>query len=378
MKREEWAALRAPATDSEAEAHVRARWDGIAKPLDGLGDFETIFTRIGAMTGTENFLLERRTLLVFCADNGIVREGVSQSGQEVTAVVAGSLGDGSSNVCCMARRAGVNVLPVNIGIAEKSNIPGVRECCVLRGTEDFLRGSAMTEAAVLESFAVGRRLAAERKAAGDAVLAVGEMGIGNTTTAAAVISALTGRPAIETAGRGAGLSAQGVKRKREIIETGLQRHGLLLGKALSLSVKEMPRDEMSDMLRTQRFSYALRTLACVGGLDIAGICGAIIGAAEFRMPIVLDGLITAAAALAAEWLWPGVRKFLLASHAGREGGIGIAYEALKLQPVIGGSMAIGEGCGAVMLFPLLDLVAEVYNSHRSFADIRMEQYQRFH
>ncbi|MGP1348797.1 MAG: nicotinate-nucleotide--dimethylbenzimidazole phosphoribosyltransferase [Stomatobaculum sp.] len=378
MKREEWAALRVPAMDSAAEARVRARWDRIAKPLDGLGAFETIFARIGAMTGTEDFLLERRTLLVFCADNGIVREGVSQSGQEVTAAVAGSLGDGSSNVCCMARRAGVNVLPVNIGIAEKSSIPGIRECCVLRGTEDFLRAPAMTEAAVLEGLAVGRRLAAERKAAGDTVLAVGEMGIGNTTTAAAVISALTGRPAMETAGRGAGLSTRGVKRKREMIEAGLQRHGLLRGKALSLAAKEMSRDEMPDTLCAQRFSYALRTLSCVGGLDIAGICGAIIGSAELRMPVVLDGLITAAAALAAEWLWQGVREFMLASHAGREGGIGVAYAALGLQPVIGGNLAMGEGCGAVMLFPLLDLAAEVYNSHRSFADIRLEQYQRFH
>lgn len=429
MTREELFELRLPEQRVEAGRRTKERWNALAKPLDGLGRFEEIFARIGEIDGTEEIALTPRSLLVFCADNGIVAEGVSQSGQEVTAVVAASLGDGSSNVCRMAERCAVQVIPVDIGIAggkvqlkdaapdeilpghsAELRIAGVRSCPVRRGTRDFLREAALTETELLRAIAVGRELAHERAAAGDKLLALGEMGIGNTTSSAAVISALTGLPAEQTAGRGAGLSDAGLQRKRALIEAALLRHGLKEpvydtaergpaakgmkaethsarpeGPEVKLCRGKAPRYRgtapeaellQGDALRRARFERGLAALRCVGGLDIAGMVGAMIGAAERRLPLVLDGLITAAAALAAEQLCPGICRFMLASHRGREKGFSEVCRILSLHPVIDADMALGEGSGAVMLFPLLDLAGAVYSSGRSFESIQLSPYRR--
>lgn len=352
MTREELFSLKLPAWDEAAAAEVRQRWDRIAKPLDSLGEFERIFVRIGGLTGDAEIRTAPRTLVVFCADNGIVREGVSQCGQEVTAMVAEDLARGTSNVNRMAARAEVRVLPVDMGIAAERTPEGLTDLHVCRGTKDFLLEPAMTEQETLDAIAAGMGIAAERKACGDRILAAGEMGIGNTTTAAAVIAGLTGCPAEEVCGRGSGLSDEGFSRKREVLREAMKRY-------------HFPAE-------------ALRVLSCVGGADIAGLCGLILGAALNRIPVVLDGLITAAAALAAERIIPGSRRALIPSHLGKERGMEIVYRELSLDPVIRAALALGEGSGAVMLFPLLDLADAVYDTKRTFAQIELEPYRRFH
>lgn len=141
--------------DAQIYAQVKASWDKIAKPLDGLGQFETMFAQIGAITGSSSLSIEKKVILTMCADNGVVAEGVSQSGQEVTAVVAGFMGQQASSVGKMARRAGVDVIPVDIGINTKETLPGVRDCKVMQGTRDFLQEPAMTEEEALQALSVG-------------------------------------------------------------------------------------------------------------------------------------------------------------------------------------------------------------------------------
>ena len=267
-------------------------------------------------------------------------------------MVAEDLARGTSNVNRMAARAEGRVLPVDMGIAAERTPEGLTDLHVCRGTKDFLLEPAMTEQETLDASAAGMGIAAERKACGDRILAAGEMGIGNTTTAAAVIAGLTGCPAEEVCGRGSGLSDEGFSRKREVLREAMKRY-------------HFPAE-------------ALRVLSCVGGADIAGLCGLILGAALNRIPVVLDGLITAAAALAAERIIPGSRRALIASHLGKERGMEIVYRELSLDPVIRAALALGEGSGAVMLFPLLDLADAVYDTKRTFAQIELEPYRRFH
>ena len=160
--------------DAQIYAQVKASWDKIAKPLDGLGQFETMFAQIGAITGSSSLSIEKKVILTMCADNGVVAEGVSQSGQEVTAVVAGFMGQQASSVGKMARRAGVDVIPVDIGINTKETLPGVRDCKVMQGTRDFLQEPAMTEEEALQALSVGIDLVREckDKDAGDMALDV--------------------------------------------------------------------------------------------------------------------------------------------------------------------------------------------------------------
>ena len=179
--------------DAQIYAQVKASWDKIAKPLDGLGQFETMFAQIGAITGSSSLSIEKKVILTMCADNGIVAEGVSQSGQEVTAVVAGFMGQQASSVGKMARRAGVDVIPVDIGINTKETLPGVRDCKVMQGTRDFLQEPAMTEEEALQALSVGIDLVRECKDKGYQLIGTGEMGIGNTTTSSMLVAALTGR-----------------------------------------------------------------------------------------------------------------------------------------------------------------------------------------
>ena len=212
---EQWNALIAP-QDAAAMARAKAHWDGVAKPLDGLGKLETAVVRIAGVTGDENVSIDRRTVLVLCADNGIVREGVTQTDASVTATMARRIFEHRSSVCLMAKTARADVIPVDLGML--SRVPGVRDLSVASGTQNMAEGPAMTEAQTMRAIENGVLLAKERKAAGDRILVTGEMGIGNTSTSSAIASVLLDLPVETVTGRGAGLSDAGLMRKREAIK----------------------------------------------------------------------------------------------------------------------------------------------------------------
>lgn len=352
MTREELMQLKIEPPEEEIRRQIKARWDGIAKPLDGMGSFERITAQIGAIYGSVNLDIGKKAVIVMCADNGIVEEGISQSGQEVTAMVSRSMGKQESSVGRMAKTIGADVFPVDVGINQKDPIPGVMNRKVMQGTRNFRKEPAMTEEETLQTIDTGIELARLCREKGYRLLATGEMGIGNTTTAAAVMAALLGCEPDRVTGRGAGLDDTGLLRKQQVIREALLKYQFH---------KEEP----------------LRILATVGGLDIAGLAGVFIGGALYHLPVVMDGVISAVAALAAQRLVPGVRDFIIASHQSREPGTMKLMEELGVCPVIQADMALGEGTGAVMMFSLLDMALSIYNSRTTFEDISVEPYRRF-
>lgn len=331
---------------------VKKHWDSIAKPLDGLGRFEEMVAAIGWAQGTDDVAVGERAVIIMCADNGVVSQGVSQSGQEVTAAVAASIGRNESSVCRMAAFAGARVVPVDIGIASNEKIDGVIDAKIRTGTRDFTIEPAMTVPETLRAIQVGVEIVEKCAKSGIRLIATGEMGIGNTTTSSAVAAALLGQPADSVVGRGAGLSDSALWKKRKVVKESIDKYDLYS-------------------------ADAFRILQTVGGLDIAGLTGVFIGGAVYHIPIIIDGLISAAAALTAEYLIPGVRRFMLASHIGKEPAMAKLLERLELKPVICADMALGEGTGAVMLFPLLDMAMSVYAAKTQFSRLGIEPYTRF-
>lgn len=338
--------------DEAIQQQIKKNWDSLAKPLDGLGMFETIFARIGAMQGNIVPDIRRKAVMVMCADNGIVEEHISQSGQEVTAMVAESMGQGNSSVCKMAAAIGCEVIPVDIGINTNRVYPGVLPRKISRGTANFLRTPAMTKEQACAAINVGIELVEQCKQKGYGILGTGEMGIGNTTTSSAMAAALLGCPAERVTGRGAGLDDTGLKHKQQVIEEALQQYQL------------QPEE-------------TLRILCCVGGLDIAGMVGVFLGGALYHVPVVIDGVISAVAAVCASRLCPGTEAYMIPSHKGKEPAAGLLLQELSLQPVLEAGLALGEGTGTVFLFSMLDVALTLYREGTTFADIALAPYERY-
>lgn len=343
--------LKIDAPDETVRKKVYEHWDFVAKPLDGMGRFEKLIAQIGAIHGSPEIDIAKKAVVIFCADNGIVEEGVSQSGQEVTLAVAKNMAAKSSSVGRMAACIGADTIPVDVGINRRETIAGVLDRKIRCGTRNFRLESAMTREEAVRSVFTGIEMAAYCKERGYRILATGEMGIGNTTTSSAVAAALLGLPAVQVTGRGAGLTDEKLRRKCEIIEEAVAGYEL-------------------------RGADPFRILETVGGLDIGALAGLCIGGALYHLPVVLDGVISMTAALLAEWIAPGTRAYLLASHRGKEPAMQELAAALGLSPVIDGELALGEGTGAVMLFSLLDMALAVYRDGSTFGDIQIENYQR--
>lgn len=338
--------------DQNIERRVKQNWDRVAKPLDGLGAFEGIIARIGAILGTEDIDITKKAVIVMCADNGIVAEGVSQSGQEVTAAVTENLGKNNTSVCKMAKAAGADIIAVDIGVNTDKIFPGVTNKKIRKGTNDFLIEPAMSGQEALQAIQTGMELVKECKDAGYTLLGTGEMGIGNTTTSAAMAAALLDVSPETVSGRGAGLSDAGLVKKRQVIAEALKKYQL-------------------------KSTEPMQILCSVGGLDIAGLCGVFLGGAKYHIPIVIDGVISAVAALTAERLSPGTKEYMIPSHRGKEPAAELLMKELGLHPVIDAGLALGEGTGAVMMFSLLDMAMTLYETGATFGDFHIEEYHRF-
>ena len=375
LTRADLAALQVEAPDEEMYREAKKVLDSIAKPLDSLGEFEHIISRCGAMMRTPRPRFDKKVMIVMIADNGIVREGISQSGQDVTRAVAVSMGRRGSSVCKMAAASGAQIIPVDIGIAGGEAISHVLPCRVMDGTRDFLVEPAMTEQEVMQAIMTGVEIAKWCASDGVTMLGTGEMGIGNTTTSCAVASALLGIPVSKIVGRGAGASDEVFAHKREVIETALRKYGFAPEEGTA-AADSAP--GTAEGAAAERRPDAFEILRCVGGLDIAGLAGVFIGGAMSHIPVVIDGVISGAAALIAEMLVPGTKGYMVASHLGSEPALPVILEKLGLKPVIDARMALGEGTGAALFFSMLDTVMTVVSSAASFDEIAVEQYTRFH
>lgn len=263
--------------DREAATLAKNRWDSIAKPLSSLGMLEEDIIRIAALTGSANVDISKRAVAMFCSDNGVVAQGVTQTGSEVTVIVAANAAKGKSSVCNMARAVNADVFPIDVGMLHRAE--GVCDRHVANGTRDITIEPAMTMEQAKKAIDTGIDTVNRLKKGGYKLIVTGEMGIGNTTTAAAVTAVLTGLPVNAAVGRGAGLSDEGLIKKRNAII-----------KAISLN---RPDPE-----------NALDVLSKLGGFDMAAMAGAFIGGAIYRTPVIIDGFISSAAALIAKRMCP--------------------------------------------------------------------------
>ena len=347
--------------DESVRSQARKRWDAIAKPVDGLGRFEEMICQVSSILQDPLPDISKKALIIMCADHGVTKEGVSQTDQSVTRKVASLMGQGISSVGIMTKHYPVDIFAVDAGINSDAALEGVINRKVAKGTADLLRMPAMSGEECLKGIQAGMETVRNCARQGYRIIATGEMGIGNTTSAAALLCALTGIAPETVAGRGAGLSDSGMQRKLCVIQDALQLH---FGERKHAGVSSG--------------REAFEALRRVGGLDLAALTGAFIQGAVSRIPVVIDGLISAAAALCAENIVKGCRAYMIASHAGREKGALEALHRLGLEPVIDADLALGEGSGAVMLLPLLDMAMLLYREGTLFSEIEMKQYERFH
>ena len=320
--------------DTAAMERAKARWDSIAKPLGSLGALEEAVIRIAGMTGSAEVDISKRAVVVMCADNGVVAQGVTQTGQEVTAIVAENMSTGDTSVCAMARSAGAEVVPVDIGTAVPLTGACIVQRCVRRGTADMTQGPAMSRGEAVQAVLTGVETARELCAGGVRLLATGEMGIGHTTTSSAV----------------AGLSDAGLQKKIHAIET-------------AVAVNRPDPADVLDVLHK------------VGGLDIAGLAGVFLGGALCHTPVLVDGFISSVAALVAARLCPACKDYMLGSHASEEPASRLVLSELGLRPFLYAGMRLGEGTGAVAVMPLLDMGLAVYREMATFEDTNIEAYQ---
>lgn len=337
--------------DKNSMEQASARWRTLCKPLYSLGYLEDQIVLLSGMQKSGEPKLDRCAVFIFCADNGVVSEGVSQTTQEVTGTVTRNFVKGITTVNAFGRAVGADIFPVDVGIADFAPYEGVFRAKIMSaGTNNILVGPAMSEEQALAALAVGLNRADWAASQGYDICVAGEMGIGNTTTSAAVLSCLLNEDPAELAGRGSGLDSGRLKNKIRVIRG-----------ALTIN-----RPNAAD---------PIDTLAKVGGLDLAAMVGFYIGCAHNRLPVILDGMISLTAALVAARVDPLANYYFIASHSPKEPGGAFALRALEKEAYLNLNLANGEGAGALMFLPILRMALAAYNELATFEEGEVEAYQ---
>ena len=330
--------------DAGAMAAAAARWDMLTKPRGSLGRLESLGCQVAGITGQPRPRLAERLAFVLAGDHGVTAEGVSAYPSDVTAQMVQNFMRGGAAINVLARLAGARVVVVDMGVdADLPASPSLLSRKIRRGTRNFAQQAAMTEAEALACVEAGISLAEAEIGHGRAWVVAGEMGIGNTTASSAIVAAVTGAAVERVTGRGTGVAGAALSRKAEVIKQALERH----------------RPDAQD---------ALDILAKVGGFEIGGLAGVILGAAAHRCPVVLDGLISTAAALLAVGLVPAARAYLIAGHRSVEPGHGIALQFLGLEPVLDLALRLGEGSGGVLALPVLEAACRLLDEMATFGE----------
>ena len=324
--------------DTAAMSAAEKRQAQLAKPPGSLGRLEALSVQLAGITGRVQNEIRKKHLLVFAADNGVVAEGVSSAPQSVTLQQTVNLTRARTGASVLCRHFGCGITVCDVGVNADIAEPAVLNRKIAYGTGNIARGPAMTREQALTAIFTGAELA---QATAADVLGVGEMGIGNTTTSSAVLAALLDAGVEMVTGRGGGVTDDGFRRKKDAIRR-------------ALAVNRPDKNDVVDVL------------AKVGGFDLAAMCGAFLGAAASRRPVVVDGFISAVAALCAVRLCPNVRAYLIPSHASYEIGYRLAMEAMELQPMLLLEMRLGEGSGCPLAFEILCAACAVMNDMATF------------
>ena len=324
--------------DEAAMAKARERQAQLAKPPGSLGRLEELSIQLAGITGQVHNKIVKKHLLVFAADNGVVAEGVSSAPQSVTLQQTVNLTRAKTGASTLCKHFGCEITVCDVGVNADIKEPKVLNKKIAYGTQNIVRGPAMTRGQAMQAIMTGIELAQNTDSD---VLGIGEMGIGNTTTSSAVLAVLLDADVDTVTGRGGGITDASFLKKKQVIKTAIE-------------VNQPNKNDMIDVL------------AKVGGFDLAAMCGAFIGAAATRRPVVIDGFISAVAALCAYQLCPNVRGYLIPSHASYEIGYRLAMDAMGLQPLFLLGMRLGEGSGCPLAFEVLSAACAILNAMATF------------
>jgi len=357
MNMDDWWCTAVESLDSAAREAALARQGQLTKPPGSLGRLEEIAVTLAAMQGAERPALAQPWITVFAGDHGVVEEGVAAYPQAVTQQMLLNFVAGGAAIAVAARETGASLEVVDAGTQASGPIAGVVWDKPAQGTANLAQEPAMTPEQLEYALSAGRRAAERALTSGADIFIGGEMGIGNTTAAAALGCALLGISGRELAGPGTGLDSAGVSRKTAVIDRALELHGF----APPFSRK----DAQSDV--------ALAVLCALGGFEIAALAGAYIACAQAGLPVLVDGFITTASALAACRLNPGVRDWLLFAHRSAEPGHVRLLGALDARPLLELEMRLGEGSGAAVALPLLRLACALHNGMATFAEASVSE-----
>ena len=330
--------------DPQAKRLAEARQRRLTKPPGSLGRLEDLSIQLAGVFGSERPAPRGKVVIVAAADHGVVAQGITGYPQEVTAQMVLNFLAGGAAVNVMARKAGVDLVIVDAGMATPlSEHPNLHVAGVRRGTADISQGPAMTREQAEACVNAGVELALDAAESGSDIIGTGDMGIGNTTASSAIASALTGRPPSETTGRGTGRSDRELAHKTAVVERAL----------------EINRPDSSD---------GLDVLAKVGGLEIGVLAGVVLGGSLARRVVVLDGFISSAAGLIACTLCPNVRDYVVAAHLSAEAGHRVVLSQMGLRPLLDLDMRLGEGTGAVLAMGLIEVAATCLSEMSTFAE----------
>lgn len=333
-----------PALDLEAAAAAQERQNQLTKPAGSLGQLEALAVQLAAVSGKERPSVGRKAVIVMAGDHGVTREGVSAYPAEVTPQMVLNFLHGGAAINVLARQARARVVVVDVGVGvEMAPMDGLVQRKVACGTANMAQGPAMTRFQAEQAIQVGIDVVQQEIRQGLDLVATGDMGIGNTTPSSAIVAAFTGLPVEQVTGRGTGLDDSGMIRKVAIIQQAL----------------EVNQPDTGD---------PIDVLAKVGGLEIAGLVGVIFGAAAARIPVVVDGFISGAAALVAVELDPAIRPYLIAAHQSVEIGHRAIFERLNLRPLLNLDLRLGEGTGAALAFHLIEAAARIQNEMATFGE----------
>src|SRR5512134_1667756 len=333
-----------PPLDETAMQSARARQDTLTKPRGSLGRLEELSVQLAGMKADPFPSVERKAVIVMAADHGVTAEGVSAYPAEVTRQMVLNFLHGGAAINVLARQAGARVTVVDIGVAaDFEPTPGLLQRKVMCGTRNQAQGPAMTREEAEQALQVGIDVLHGEAGRGLDIVATGDMGIGNTTPSSAIAAAMTGLPVAQVVGRGTGIDDQGLERKIKVIER-------------SLAVNRPDPNDAMDVLHK------------VGGLEIAGLAGVMIAAASRRIPVVVDGFISTAAAMIAVGLAPRARDYLIAAHQSVEIGHQAMFRHLNLVPLMDLNLRLGEGTGAALAFHLVEASTRILREMATFGE----------
>ncbi len=329
--------------DTDAKKTAQMRLDSLAKPPGSLGRLEEFAVTLSGIFGTVPDSLKPRCVIITASDNGVVDEGVASAPQNFTLTQTVNFTKGLTGVCVTARMAEADLMIADLGIKSDVSVPNVIDMKIAHGTANIAKGPAMSYDDCVRAILNGVELVRMAREKGYVMVGAGEMGIGNTTTASAVLCALTGCRPADATGKGAGLSNEAFEKKISVISRAL----------------EINSPDSSD---------AIDVISKVGGFDIAAMAGIYIGAAYYRIPAVIDGFISMVSALCAYKICEKVRDYMLPSHYSYEKGNKLAYTALGIQPVLDLGMRLGEGSGCPIAFMLADTACALYHDMATFTE----------